>query len=136
MHRQDVEIVNRIEMAYLENGYIPNAGQFVKNQNRRCGLGALLPQKFDNCHIANNMINSILNRCDSWINGFVLGFDMIGNQEIFDWDWYKSIEDLQFYRGFRAGWICGKRMFSKPPVELVIPSQIPISTGVESCISC
>jgi len=44
MHRADREIVERIELAFIENDYKPITGHFVgayDYERERCGLGAL-----------------------------------------------------------------------------------------------
>lgn len=119
MHRGDVEIVERIERSFIENGYIPLTGSYGnKHTPMHCGLGAI------GCldGMREDQAGRLVGRSVLWVKGFTSGFDMSESNTLFPW--FERCDD-EWRRGYRAGWICGKRIFSKAPAE-VVPVAEPV----------
>ena len=102
VHPDDVAIIERIELAFLEHGYTPIRGDFSDGKQGRCGLGALGIRTFA-------FADGYLLRSLNWMREFSMGFDAV-------------VPSVSKQTGYAAEAECASRMFSKAPVESTEPT--------------
>lgn len=128
MHRADRDVVERIERSILENGFTPVQGNWgdPDSAHVRCGLGALLTQEQGTSPFAHEIASALIDRSESWVGCFVSAFDEwpVVNDQMFSSDVHDEGEYDDRSRGYRAGWTCAERLFSRAPDEIVAQSNV------------
>src|SRR5262245_48835780 len=117
MHRADRDVVTLIEQTFLANGFNPAQGNWTEPNptSNRCGLGSLLTSEQRASPFAHEIASSIIDRSEAWVGFFILAFDdwPALNDQVFGAGVYGDGEYNDRSRGYRAGWKCADRLFSR-----------------------
>ena len=122
MHRADRDVVELIEQTFLENGFNPAQDNWSDPGAPldRCGLGALLTPEQTASPFSHEIASAVIDRSDAWVGFFVLAFDEwpVVNDQVFSLEVYDQGEYDDRSRGYRAGWKCAQRLFSKASLSI------------------
>jgi hypothetical protein len=118
MHKADREVLARVERSFQANKFIAVQGSWADPNAPadRCGLAALLTGDQAISPFSHEIVSALIDRSDAWVGFFVSAFDEwpVLNELVFTSNVYEEGKYDDRSRGYRAGWTCAKRLFSRP----------------------